>query len=100
VDGRAILQWDIFASNGVIHVISSPLKAPLTPEVSIQASGLGPGRVQCALPQPITRNPDPSSLLERWSRECFPPPRQLAWFIPSLLPLAVLLLGERGRRSQ
>ncbi|KAI4576510.1 hypothetical protein MJT46_002345 [Ovis ammon polii x Ovis aries] len=28
VDGRAILQWDIFASNGIIHVISKPLKAP------------------------------------------------------------------------
>ncbi|XP_073940360.1 stabilin-2 [Castor canadensis] len=42
VDGRAILQWDIFASNGVIHVISSPLKAPLTPETSAH-SGLGTG---------------------------------------------------------
>uniref|UniRef100_A0AC11BK35 Stabilin 2 n=1 Tax=Ovis aries TaxID=9940 RepID=A0AC11BK35_SHEEP len=28
VDGRTILQWDIFASNGIIHVISKPLKAP------------------------------------------------------------------------
>uniref|UniRef100_A0A4W2GHQ9 Stabilin-2 n=2 Tax=Bos indicus x Bos taurus TaxID=30522 RepID=A0A4W2GHQ9_BOBOX len=31
VDGRAILQWDIFASNGIIHVISKPLKAPSIP---------------------------------------------------------------------
>lgn len=38
VDGRAILQWDIFASNGIIHVISRPLKAPPAPLVSIQGS--------------------------------------------------------------
>uniref|UniRef100_A0A8D1ENR5 Stabilin-2 n=1 Tax=Sus scrofa TaxID=9823 RepID=A0A8D1ENR5_PIG len=42
VDGRAILQWDIFASNGVIHVISRPLKAPPTP-VTLSHSGLGTG---------------------------------------------------------
>uniref|UniRef100_A0A8D1YI79 Stabilin-2 n=1 Tax=Sus scrofa TaxID=9823 RepID=A0A8D1YI79_PIG len=42
VDGRAILQWDIFASNGVIHVISRPLKAPPTP-VTSSHSGLGTG---------------------------------------------------------
>nr|CAI9694342.1 unnamed protein product [Rangifer tarandus platyrhynchus] len=41
VDGRAILQWDIFASNGIIHVISKPLKAPSTPGVS--HTGLGTG---------------------------------------------------------
>uniref|UniRef100_A0A2K6FQW9 Stabilin-2 n=1 Tax=Propithecus coquereli TaxID=379532 RepID=A0A2K6FQW9_PROCO len=34
VDGRAILQWDIFASNGIIHVISRPLKAPPAPVTS------------------------------------------------------------------
>ncbi|XP_012590675.1 PREDICTED: stabilin-2 [Condylura cristata] len=42
VDGRAILQWDIFASNGVIHVISRPLKAPPAPVSSGHAS-LGTG---------------------------------------------------------
>uniref|UniRef100_A0A8D0NK63 Stabilin 2 n=1 Tax=Sus scrofa TaxID=9823 RepID=A0A8D0NK63_PIG len=42
VDGRAILQWDIFASNGVIHVISRPLKAPPIP-VTLSHSGLGTG---------------------------------------------------------
>ncbi|KAB0406464.1 hypothetical protein E2I00_018467, partial [Balaenoptera physalus] len=42
IDGRAILQWDIFASNGIIHVISRPLKAPPTPVTSSHA-GLGTG---------------------------------------------------------
>ncbi|XP_072829208.1 stabilin-2 isoform X2 [Vicugna pacos] len=42
VDGRAILQWDIFASNGIIHVISRPLKAPPTP-VTSSHTGLGTG---------------------------------------------------------
>ncbi|XP_040137746.2 stabilin-2 [Ictidomys tridecemlineatus] len=42
VDGRAILQWDIVASNGVIHVISRPLKAPSTPATSTH-TGLGTG---------------------------------------------------------
>lgn len=28
VDGSAIVEWDIIASNGIIHVISEPLKAP------------------------------------------------------------------------
>ncbi|KAF4022591.1 hypothetical protein G4228_014958, partial [Cervus hanglu yarkandensis] len=42
VDGRAILQWDIFASNGIIHVISKPLKAPSTPRTSGH-TGLGTG---------------------------------------------------------
>uniref|UniRef100_A0ACB8FP10 Uncharacterized protein n=1 Tax=Sphaerodactylus townsendi TaxID=933632 RepID=A0ACB8FP10_9SAUR len=31
VDGRAILGWDIVASNGIIHVIAAPLKAPPLP---------------------------------------------------------------------
>ncbi|KAB1270060.1 Stabilin-2 [Camelus dromedarius] len=42
VNGRAILQWDIFASNGIIHVISRPLKAPSTP-VASSHTGLGTG---------------------------------------------------------
>ncbi|KAG8514099.1 Stabilin-2, partial [Galemys pyrenaicus] len=42
VDGRAILQWDIFASNGIIHIISRPLKAPPAP-VSAGHAGLGTG---------------------------------------------------------
>ncbi|XP_005865310.1 PREDICTED: stabilin-2 [Myotis brandtii] len=42
VDGRAILQWDIFASNGIIHVISRPLKAPPAP-VTAAHTGLGTG---------------------------------------------------------
>lgn len=31
VDGSAIVEWDIIASNGIIHVISEPLKAPPAP---------------------------------------------------------------------
>ncbi|XP_053114317.1 stabilin-2 isoform X2 [Hemicordylus capensis] len=31
VDRRAILEWDIIASNGVIHVIAAPLQAPPLP---------------------------------------------------------------------
>uniref|UniRef100_A0A2K5ZG23 Stabilin-2 n=2 Tax=Mandrillus leucophaeus TaxID=9568 RepID=A0A2K5ZG23_MANLE len=42
VDGRAILQWDIFASNGIIHIISGPLKAPPAP-MSLTPTGLGAG---------------------------------------------------------
>ncbi|XP_035959404.2 stabilin-2 [Halichoerus grypus] len=42
VDGRAILQWDIFASNGIIHVISRPLKAPPVPLASVH-TGMGTG---------------------------------------------------------
>uniref|UniRef100_G1LIS4 Stabilin-2 n=1 Tax=Ailuropoda melanoleuca TaxID=9646 RepID=G1LIS4_AILME len=42
VDGRAILQWDIFASNGIIHVISRPLKAPPAPLASAH-TGMGTG---------------------------------------------------------
>nr|XP_033807631.1 stabilin-2 isoform X2 [Geotrypetes seraphini] len=37
VNGRAILQWDIFASNGIIHVISEPLKAPLELPAALHA---------------------------------------------------------------
>uniref|UniRef100_A0A8C3R7U3 Stabilin 2 n=1 Tax=Cyanoderma ruficeps TaxID=181631 RepID=A0A8C3R7U3_9PASS len=29
VDRSAIVEWDIIASNGIIHIISEPLKAPL-----------------------------------------------------------------------
>ncbi|XP_051028895.1 stabilin-2 [Acomys russatus] len=47
VDGRAILQWDIFASNGLIHIISEPLKAPPTPPTAAH-SGLGTG-IFCAV---------------------------------------------------
>lgn len=43
MDGRAILQWDIIASNGLLHVISEPLKAPLVPAVSIQVPSEEPG---------------------------------------------------------
>ncbi|GAB0176919.1 stabilin-2 [Grus japonensis] len=32
VDQSAIVEWDIIASNGIIHVISEPLKAPPTPD--------------------------------------------------------------------
>ncbi|XP_005374632.1 PREDICTED: stabilin-2 isoform X2 [Chinchilla lanigera] len=42
VDGRAIVLWDIFASNGIIHIISRPLKAPPAPATSTHA-GLGTG---------------------------------------------------------
>uniref|UniRef100_A0A8C2SSE2 Stabilin 2 n=1 Tax=Coturnix japonica TaxID=93934 RepID=A0A8C2SSE2_COTJA len=31
VDGSAIVEWDIVASNGIIHVISEPLRAPPAP---------------------------------------------------------------------
>ncbi|KAG8439430.1 hypothetical protein GDO86_005587 [Hymenochirus boettgeri] len=37
VDGKAILQWDFFASNGVIHLIAEPLKAPPEP-ITLHAS--------------------------------------------------------------
>ncbi|XP_060050274.1 stabilin-2 isoform X2 [Erinaceus europaeus] len=42
VDGQAILQWDIFASNGVIHIIAGPLKAPPAPLASVH-TGMGTG---------------------------------------------------------
>uniref|UniRef100_A0A8B9D5B9 Stabilin 2 n=1 Tax=Anser cygnoides TaxID=8845 RepID=A0A8B9D5B9_ANSCY len=41
VDGSAIVEWDIIASNGIIHVISEPLKAPPAPVST--CSGLGSG---------------------------------------------------------
>ncbi|XP_028736155.1 stabilin-2 isoform X1 [Peromyscus leucopus] len=47
VDGRAIVQWDIIASNGLIHVIAEPLKAPPMPATPAHA-GLGTGIV-CAV---------------------------------------------------
>lgn len=47
VDGRAILQWDIIASNGVLHIISEPLKAPPTAATAAH-SGLGTG-IFCAV---------------------------------------------------
>ncbi|KAH0516419.1 Stabilin-2 [Microtus ochrogaster] len=47
VDGRAILQWDIIASNGLLHVISEPLKAPPVP-ASPAHTGLRTG-VVCAV---------------------------------------------------
>ncbi|EMP23972.1 Stabilin-2 [Chelonia mydas] len=42
VDGKSILEWDIIASNGVIHVISEPLKAPPPPPASLH-TGFGTG---------------------------------------------------------
>ncbi|XP_060233840.1 stabilin-2 isoform X2 [Meriones unguiculatus] len=47
VDGRAILQWDIIASNGLIHIISGPLKAPPMPSTAAHP-GLGTG-IFCAV---------------------------------------------------
>ncbi|OBS70293.1 hypothetical protein A6R68_01160, partial [Neotoma lepida] len=47
VDGRAIIQWDILASNGLIHIISEPLKAPPMPAAPAH-TGLGTGIV-CAV---------------------------------------------------
>ncbi|XP_020660055.3 stabilin-2 [Pogona vitticeps] len=41
VDGKAILEWDIVASNGVIHVIAAPLKAPPVPPTLHPAVGTG-----------------------------------------------------------
>ncbi|KAM6153254.1 stabilin-2 [Erethizon dorsatum] len=42
VDGKVILLWDIFATNGIIHIISRPLKAPPASVISTHA-GLGTG---------------------------------------------------------
>ncbi|XP_077195862.1 stabilin-2 [Paroedura picta] len=42
VDGRAILGWDVVASNGVIHVIAAPLKAPPLPPAFLHL-GVGTG---------------------------------------------------------
>ncbi|XP_042323043.1 stabilin-2 isoform X2 [Sceloporus undulatus] len=41
VDGKAILGWDIIASNGVIHVIAAPLKAPAIPATLHPGVGTG-----------------------------------------------------------
>ncbi|XP_053572946.1 stabilin-2 isoform X2 [Bombina bombina] len=41
VEGKRILQWDLFASNGVIHIISEPLTAP--PEPIALHAGHGAG---------------------------------------------------------
>ncbi|XP_060632874.2 stabilin-2 isoform X1 [Anolis sagrei] len=40
VDGKTILEWDIIASNGVIHVIATPLKAPAIPSALHAGVGL------------------------------------------------------------
>lgn len=53
MDGRAILQWDIIASNGLLHVISEPLKAPDVPAVSIQVPGEEPGTPVSNMHSPI-----------------------------------------------
>lgn len=42
VDGRSILQWDIIAANGILHIISEPLRAPPTAATAAH-SGLGTG---------------------------------------------------------
>ncbi|XP_069486024.1 stabilin-2 [Ambystoma mexicanum] len=42
VERRTILQWDYFASNGVIHVISGPLRAPPVPAAAVHP-GVGAG---------------------------------------------------------
>ncbi|KAJ1163610.1 hypothetical protein NDU88_004066 [Pleurodeles waltl] len=42
VDGRAIIQWDLFASNGIIHIISGPLRAPPVPVAAVHP-GAGAG---------------------------------------------------------
>ncbi|MEE6480097.1 hypothetical protein FKM82_012459 [Ascaphus truei] len=41
VDGKVIVQWDIFASNGIIHMISEPLEAP--PALMALHAGHGAG---------------------------------------------------------
>ncbi|XP_063303278.1 stabilin-2 [Pelobates fuscus] len=41
VDGKVIRQWDFYASNGIIHMISEPLKAP--PEPIALHAGHGAG---------------------------------------------------------
>ncbi|XP_053319635.1 stabilin-2 [Spea bombifrons] len=41
VDGKMILQWDFFASNGIIHMISEPLKAPPPPQALHAGHGAG-----------------------------------------------------------
>lgn len=41
VDGSAIVEWDIVASNGIIHVISEPLRAPPVPAHLHAGTGTG-----------------------------------------------------------
>uniref|UniRef100_A0A8U7M4K0 Stabilin 2 n=1 Tax=Corvus moneduloides TaxID=1196302 RepID=A0A8U7M4K0_CORMO len=41
VDRSAIVEWDIIASNGIIHIISEPLKAPSEPAPLHASSGTG-----------------------------------------------------------
>ncbi|XP_042746083.1 stabilin-2 [Lagopus leucura] len=41
VDGSAIVEWDIVASNGIIHVISEPLRAPPAPAHLHASTGTG-----------------------------------------------------------
>ncbi|KAJ8257934.1 hypothetical protein GJAV_G00191310 [Gymnothorax javanicus] len=52
VNGQKIIDWDIPATNGIIHVIEGPLKAPppdVAPAVSISVAPLGPGIVALLL---------------------------------------------------
>ncbi|KAM9276323.1 stabilin-2 [Cariama cristata] len=41
VDRSAIVEWDIIASNGIVHVISEPLKAPPAPAPLHAGTGTG-----------------------------------------------------------
>ncbi|XP_040200207.1 stabilin-2 [Rana temporaria] len=41
VGGKRIIQWDYIASNGIIHTISEPLKAPPTPIALHAGHGAG-----------------------------------------------------------
>uniref|UniRef100_A0A8C5M7K7 Stabilin 2 n=1 Tax=Leptobrachium leishanense TaxID=445787 RepID=A0A8C5M7K7_9ANUR len=41
VDGKVIIQWDFYASNGIVHMISEPLIAP--PELAALHAGHGAG---------------------------------------------------------
>ncbi|RLW00187.1 hypothetical protein DV515_00009195 [Chloebia gouldiae] len=41
VDRSAIVEWDIIASNGIIHIISEPLRAPSEPAPLHTSTGTG-----------------------------------------------------------
>ncbi|XP_062347248.1 stabilin-2 isoform X1 [Cinclus cinclus] len=41
VDRSAIVEWDIIASNGIIHIISEPLRAPSEPAPLHASTGTG-----------------------------------------------------------
>ncbi|KAM8973090.1 stabilin-2 [Pelodytes ibericus] len=41
VEGKSIIQWDFIASNGIIHMISEPLRAPPQPKVLHAGHGAG-----------------------------------------------------------